>query len=47
MKLCFQEYSAVTDDSEIVSVPFPFNDSSITHGNFRIFRYQIGILKKL
>ncbi|OZC08954.1 zinc finger, C2H2 type [Onchocerca flexuosa] len=29
-----QEYSAVTDDSEIVSVPFPFTDSSLINGHF-------------
>nr|CDQ02908.1 Bm3808, isoform b [Brugia malayi] len=42
-----QEYSAVIDDSEIVSVPFPFIDSSLTDGHFSLHPSVLKLREKL
>ncbi|EJD74842.1 hypothetical protein LOAG_17903 [Loa loa] len=42
-----QEYSAVIDDSEIVSVPFPFSESRSTDGHFSSHPSVLKLRKKL
>ncbi|KAL3998049.1 FAM91 C-terminus family protein [Acanthocheilonema viteae] len=42
-----QEYSAVTDDSEIASVPFPFTESSLTDGDFSSHPSVLKLQRKL
>uniref|UniRef100_A0A915Q1R1 Protein FAM91A1 n=1 Tax=Setaria digitata TaxID=48799 RepID=A0A915Q1R1_9BILA len=42
-----QEYSAVTDDSEIVSVPFPFSESNVIGGDFSSHPSVLKLQEKL
>ncbi|MCP9261169.1 hypothetical protein DINM_004251 [Dirofilaria immitis] len=42
-----QEYSLVTDDSEIVSVPFPFTESSLIDGHFSSHPSVLKLREKL
>ncbi|VDN22603.1 unnamed protein product [Gongylonema pulchrum] len=42
-----QEYSAVTDDAELVSVPFPFVESDLKDGNFALHPSVVVLRNKL
>ncbi|VDK68842.1 unnamed protein product [Litomosoides sigmodontis] len=45
--LLYAEYSGVADDSEIVSVPFPFSESSLTDGHFSSHPSVLKLREKL